>query len=263
MLKKFLTFSICCVFSLSLCLPVLAQTVPSDVENAIKQDLEKSEKKISKLINMDTNKKSIQADNLNPSLEASYPIYFLTVDSDTYNSDIDNNLEFNGYLFEVAAEDGSNIGVAFTDKSVNYSEIVQMSTDTNFSSQMAEAKTLVGYNENSRLIYDLAYRVVALVTPQEDSVKVALLRDSKHNSLNQYAVYDFEDFINMIKIAEEKRIQEATQFDTNEPLSGGSVGTTSNDSSPSYTNAFLVGSVTVALVGIIAFLLFRNSKKHT
>ncbi|MDP4096346.1 hypothetical protein OIN60_06135 [Paenibacillus sp. P96] len=251
MLKKFIFFGVSCLLSLSLSLPVFAQSVSEDIESAITQDLKKSEKQISK----------IQSNSMNPSIEGSYPVYFLSVNSDTYTPDLDNYLNFDGYLFEVADDGGSNLGLAFTDESVNYSEIVQMSTDTNFSSQMAKAKTLVEYSENSKLIYDMAYRVVALVTPEEDSVKVVMLRDSALNSLNQYEVYDFEDFINKIKTAQEKRIQEASQLDTNEPTSGGGAGITSDDPSSGNTLIFLISTFAVIVAGTVSFIFIRTRKK--
>jgi hypothetical protein len=263
MLKKFIFFGVSCLLSLSLSLPVFAQSVPEDIESAITQDLKKSEKQISKLINMDKNTKSIQSDSMNPSIEGSYPVYFLSVNSDTYTPDLNNYLNFDGYLFEVADESGSNLGLAFTDESVNYSEIVQMSTDTDFSSQIATAKTLVGYTENSKLIYDLAYRVVALVTPQEDAVKVVMLRDSNLNSLNQYEVYDFEDFINKIKTAQAKRMQEASRLDTNEPVSGGGTGITSDDPSSGNTLIFLISTFAVIVAGTVSFIFIRSRKKHS
>lgn len=253
MFKKIFFFGASCLLYLSLSLPVFAQSVPEDIESAITQDLKKSEKQISE----------IQSGNMNPSIEGSYPVYFLSVNADTYTPDLDNYLNFDGYLFEVADDGGSNLGIAFTDKSVNYSEIVQMSTDTDFSSQMATAKTLVDYTENSKLIYDMAYRVVALVTPEEDSVKVVMLRDSSLNSLHQYEVYDFEDFINKIKTAQAKRMQEAAQLDTNEPVSGGGTGMTSDDPSSSNTLIFLIGVFAVIVAGTVSFIFIRSRKKHS
>ncbi|MFB5761358.1 hypothetical protein [Paenibacillus medicaginis] len=49
MFKKIVFLGVSCLLSLSLSLPVFAQSVPEDIESAITQDLKKSEKQISEI----------------------------------------------------------------------------------------------------------------------------------------------------------------------------------------------------------------------
>lgn len=241
-----------------------ASSIPSGIKESIQEDLQNQKKELD-ILTKNSKNNSITSNGTNEKTELGdgYSVYMINtsnqVKKDAYSesSSLDKFLQFNGYLFVVEGNNGSK-AMAFADRAPDYNEITQFSTDTDFADQIEKAKSLIGYNKGSKVIYDGANQIVALVTKKNDVQKVAVLKDSMLNNMNAFDVLSSEDFIAKIISSQEQRSKITTI--SSEPVSGG--GTTNlpvNNEKP-FPTKILILIISIFLLSLIVFYI--NKKRH-
>ncbi|WDF51388.1 hypothetical protein PQ460_02700 [Paenibacillus sp. KACC 21273] len=239
-----------------------ASSIPSSIEGAIKEDLKNQKTELDILIKNSKNNSIVnKGTDQKTELGDGYSVYMINtanhVKNDVYNksSSLDNFLQFNGYLFVIESNNRSK-AIAFADRAPDYNEITQFSTDTDFANQIKKAKSLIGYNKDSKVLYDGANQIVALVTKKDTVEKVALLKDSMLNNMNAFDVFNSEEFIAKIISSQEQRSKIAAI--SNEPVSGGGVTNLpiNNESSLRIKPVIVVTSIF-----LLGFIVFYFNKK--
>ncbi|WP_322903378.1 hypothetical protein [Paenibacillus campi] len=191
MIKRMMALIWISFICLSLSVPADA-TTPENIKDALNKDLSHWQQQMQTLTTH--SKQATQTNTLSDDKTTSsylgdgYAKYNINVSSysasqNTYVSSTNNSvLRFTGYVFLVEGKSGST-ALAFADDPSDYKKITGLASSENFSDAdfkipMAKAKQFVGFNASSKLIYDEAHRIIALVTTTDQGEKVALLEAS-------------------------------------------------------------------------------------
>lgn len=254
MFKKVLLLTI---FLLLIPKLTFASSIPSGIERSIKEELQEQKTELDLLTkNSKNNSIASKGTEQQTELGNGYSVYMINtanhVKNDVYDksSSLDDSLQFNGYLFVIEGNKGSK-AIAFADRAPDYDKITQFSTDTDFADQIEEAKNLIGYNKNSKVLYDGANQIVALVTKKDEVQKVVLLKDSMLNNMNAFDIFSSEDFITKIILSQEQRSKIATI--SNEPVSGGAVTNLPVNNEKTLKNKLVIMITSIFLLGAIVF----------
>ncbi|WP_322903379.1 hypothetical protein [Paenibacillus campi] len=261
----------CLVFPIS----IFASSVPESVRQSINNELQKQQQEINTFLNQDQQQATEKNHNQAYQLGDGYPVYIIknatTVPNDAHSA---NALQFSGYLFIIEGEHGSK-ALAFAEQAPDYNTITQLSTeqhfaDSNFKLPLEQAKKSIGYHSHSKLIYDPAHQVIALVTVKDRLEQVALVKNSTLNHMKQFEVLPFAKFMFNIRQAEAEQAKFVN--DTHEPLSGGGSDGGENrlSLSSSWTGLqmlpyLLFGGIAVTVIvvaGLLYYLIYRRRKSN-
>lgn len=204
MLKQF-----SCMVILCLCLfplPVLASSIPQNVKESVQTSLQSQIDSVNLLT-----EGTISSDS-STELGEGYPVYLINtmnqVSNNTYakKTSLDQSLQFDGYVFVIKSDRGSK-AIGFASQAPSYNEIVHFSTDRDFEQQINKAKIMIGYNQQSKVIYDGANQVVAYVSEQDGVQQVVLLKESMLNHMTAFEVLNSDDFITQVISSQQQRSQ--------------------------------------------------------
>lgn len=245
---------------------VFASSIPSGIEGAIKEELKEQKTELDILTkNSKNNGIASKETDEKTELGDGYSVYMINttnqVKNDVYDksSSLDNFLQFNGYLFVVEGNNGSK-AIAFADRAPDYDEITQFSTDTDFAEQIEKAKSLIGYNKDSKVLYDGANQIVALITKKDGVQKVTLLKDSMLNNMKAFKIFSSEDFIAKIISSQEQRSKTTTI--SSEPVSGGGATNLPVNNKRPFPTKMLIFVTSIFLLGLIIFYINKKRNRN-
>ncbi len=280
MLKRATILLITALFIIFPLTSISAASVPEDIRKSINEELQNQKQEINIFLNQDQPQQNINATNdisTENHLGDGYPLYTIKNASQVKeDNQATNSLTFSGYLFLIEDDQGHSKALAFADKAPNYNEITQVSSeaefsDANFSDPLEKAKNLIGYNKDSKLIYDSAHQVIALVTSKDNIEQVALVKNSTLNHMKQFEVLPFSDFISQIRQTEMDQAKLVSQ--SNEPVSGsggsatgnGGAGNLQNVTNTSTLSPYIWGVSAIVLIGIgvLSYVMYRKRKQRS
>ncbi|WP_431086008.1 hypothetical protein [Paenibacillus sp. 8b26] len=260
MYKKILGIAFSCILLFPITV-LAANEVPQEVEQSIEKDLGnfKDDIRQNTGFKITTTK---EAENL--TLDEGFKVY--TVNSKAIrsgNTDKANDiLKSKGYLFSIKSGQQNN-GIVFSEDG---KRIRSAYSDLEFPSQFEETKKLVGYDENSKLIYDDRLATVALISDIDGKEVVVPLRESVYMDFKPLKVYNLQEFIEFLSANEKVRQEAASKNDSDEPISGGSPSSLSSTASQANASKISTGELSLIfiaglmIIGGVSFVIKKRKK---